>query len=93
MRWTGYTDRSVVPFAAAPPVFDRGGPVKATEEERDRMFKTPSLLFVGGTPPYFHDGTAATLEEVIEKNKDRMGKTSHLSAEDRAALAAFMRTL
>jgi cytochrome c peroxidase/DNA-binding beta-propeller fold protein YncE len=90
---TGYTDRSVVPFAAPPPVFDKAGPVKSFEEEKDRMFKTPSLLFVGGTPPYFHDGTAATLEEVIEKNRDRMGKTMHLSAEDRAALAAFLKTL
>lgn len=90
---TGYTDRSVVPFAAPPPVFDKNGPVKSFEDETDRMFKTPSLLFVGGTPPYFHDGTAATLEEVIEKNKDRMGKTSHLSAEDKAALVAFLRTL
>ena len=90
---TGYTDRSVVPFAAPPPTFDKSGPVKPDDEEADRMFKTPSLLFVGGTPPYFHDGSAATLEEVIEKNRDRMGKTSHLSAEDRAALAAFLRTL
>jgi cytochrome c peroxidase len=57
------------------------------------MFKTPSLLFVGGTPPYFHDGSAATLEEVLEKNRDRMGKTSHLSPDDRAALVAFLRTL
>lgn len=90
---TGYTDRGVVPFAAPPPVFERSGPVKSFEDERDRMFKTPSLLFVGGTPPYFHDGTAATLEEVIEQNRDRMGKTDHLSPEDRAALAAFLRTL
>lgn len=90
---TGYTDRSVVPFAAPPPAFDRSGPVTTAAEEKDRMFKTPSLLFVGGTPPYFHDGTAATLEEVIEQNRDRMGKTSHLSPDDRGALAAFLKTL
>ncbi|MBK8254819.1 MAG: hypothetical protein IPK82_19435 [Polyangiaceae bacterium] len=90
---TDYTDRSVVPFAAPPPLFDASGPVVFFSDEKDRMFKTPSLLFVGGTAPYFHDGTAATLEEVIEKNRDRMGKTSHLSAEDKAALVAFLKTL
>ncbi|MEZ4295540.1 MAG: hypothetical protein R3B70_11240 [Polyangiaceae bacterium] len=90
---TGYTDRSVVPFAESPLVFEKSGPVKRYEPEKDRMFKTPSLLFVGGTAPYFHDGTAATLEELIDKNRDRMGKTSHLSADDKKALAAFLRTL
>jgi cytochrome c peroxidase len=91
---TGYTDRGVVPFAAPPPVFTKAGPAKGPfVEDVDRMFKTPSLLFVGGTPPYFHDGSAATLEEAIEKNHDRMGKTSHLSPDERAALAAFLRTL
>lgn len=90
---TDYTDRSVVPFAAPPPMFDVSGPVVLFADEKDRMFKTPSLLSVGGTAPYFHDGTAATLEEVIEKNRDRMGKTSHLSAEDKAALVAFLKTL
>jgi len=63
------------------------------EEEKDLQFKTPSLRFVAGTPPYFHDGHASTLEEVIEKNNDRMGHTNQLSKEDRAALVAFLRTL
>jgi cytochrome c peroxidase len=91
---TGYTDRSVVPFAAPKPAYTKAGPVPTGfRDESDRGFKTPSLLFVGGTPPYFHDGSAATLEDVIEKNHDRMGKTSHLSAADRAALVAFLRTL
>lgn len=89
-----FTDRSVVPFAAPPRVFEKGGPRPLPyDEEPDRMFKTPSLLFLGGTPPYYHDGSAATLEEAIEKNKDRMGKTSHLSPEDRAALVAYLKTL
>ncbi|HZH17234.1 MAG TPA: hypothetical protein VE057_22965 [Archangium sp.] len=30
------------------------------------LFKTPSLRDVTRTAPYFHDGSAATLEEVIE---------------------------
>jgi cytochrome c peroxidase len=48
---------------------------------------------VGGTAPYFHDGSALSLEELIEKNGRRMGHTEQLSKEDRAALVAFLRTL
>ena len=62
-------------------------------DEDDRLFKTPSLLYVGGTPPYYHDGHAATLEELVEKNHDRMGHTDHLKPAERAALVAFLRTL
>jgi cytochrome c peroxidase len=83
---TGYTDRGVVRLGEAPsrPGFD---------EEDDALFKTPSLLYVGGTPPYYHDGHAATLEELVEKNHDRMGHTDHLKRAERAALVAFLRTL
>ena len=56
-------------------------------------FKTPSLKHLVGHPPYFHDGSAASIEELIERNADRMGKTAHLSSEERAALIAFLKTL
>jgi len=56
-------------------------------------FKTPSLLYLAGTAPYYHDGSSATLEELIERNGKRMGHTDHLSKEDRAALVAFLKTL
>jgi hypothetical protein len=56
-------------------------------------FKTPSLRFVGGTAPYAHDGRFATLTALIEGNNDEMGRTSHLSAPDKAALVAFLETL
>jgi DNA-binding beta-propeller fold protein YncE len=56
-------------------------------------FKTPSLLFVGGTAPYFHDGSAGTLEELVERNGNRMGNTGHLPRADRAALVAFLKIL
>ena len=59
------------------------------------QYATPHdrLYFIAGTPPYFHDGRVSTLEALIEQNADRMGRTSHLSPEDRAALVAFLRTL
>jgi DNA-binding beta-propeller fold protein YncE len=56
-------------------------------------FKIPSLFYVGETAPYFHDGTVATLEELIEMNLDHMGMTTHLEAGERADLAAFLRTI
>jgi DNA-binding beta-propeller fold protein YncE/mono/diheme cytochrome c family protein len=84
---TEYTDRVAYPFSprvAAPSGF---------EEEKDGNYKTPSLAYVGGTAPYFHDGRASSLEVLIEQNGDRMGHTSQLSPADRAALVAFLRTL
>jgi cytochrome c peroxidase len=57
------------------------------------VYRTPSLRFVGGTPPYLHDGGAATLEALLDANHDRMGMTSQLAADERAALLAFLRTL
>jgi cytochrome c peroxidase len=56
-------------------------------------FRTPPLLFIGATAPYFHDGRYATLEDLLADNLDRMGQTTHLSPEDLASLAAFLRTL
>jgi DNA-binding beta-propeller fold protein YncE len=83
---TGYTDRAAYALGQrlSPPDFD---------VDPIREIKTPSLLSVGGRAPYFHDGSAASLEELFERNADRMGHTSQLSKQDRAALVAFLRTL
>ena len=81
-----YTDRAVYPLpkAARRPDFD---------ELPSGELRVPSLLYLDGRAPYLHDGSAATLEELLAKNNDRMGKTNQLSREDREALAAFLRTL
>lgn len=83
---TAFTDRSSLPLRGfkALPLFD---------EDPNRAYKVPSLLFVGGSPPYYHDGSAGTLEELIDKNYDRMGRTTHLTAEERGALVAYLKTL
>lgn len=73
--------------------FDKIRPPPGFEEEEDGKFKTPSLLFVAGTPPYYHDGHVATLEALILGNNDRMGKTNQLSAADKKALIAYLKTL
>jgi cytochrome c peroxidase len=66
--------------------------LRAVEPKAEpQPFDTPSLRPVGLTPPYFHDGRAATLEEVLAHRG--MGETGHLSAEDRRALVAYLRSL
>jgi cytochrome c peroxidase len=45
---------------------DDAGRMDATKEEKDKgLFKTPSLRNVALTAPYFHDGSAKTLDEAI----------------------------
>lgn len=81
-----YTDRVSYPMARVP--------VRAGfDDESVHEYKTPSLRFVGGRAPYFHDGRAKSLEWVIDNNDDRMGHTNQLSGADREALVAFLRTL
>ncbi|MBK8259487.1 MAG: hypothetical protein IPK82_43375 [Polyangiaceae bacterium] len=83
---TDFTDRTAYPLKQV-------GQVSGFDDEPKLEFKTPSLRFVVGRAPYFHDGRASSLEKLVELNGDRMGKTSHLSAEDREALVAYLRTL
>jgi DNA-binding beta-propeller fold protein YncE len=54
---------------------------------------TPSLQFVRGTAPYFHDGRYKTLEALLADPGSIMGQSALLPASDRAALAAYLRTL
>src|SRR3569832_134854 len=63
------------------------------DDDPKREYYVPSLIHVGGTPPYYHAGSATTLEALVDQIKDRMGRTSHLSADERAALVAYLRTL
>jgi DNA-binding beta-propeller fold protein YncE len=81
-----YTDRNNAPLKTwkAPAGF---------ADDPNPGFKTPSLLYVGGSPPYLHDGRFETLESLIELNQDHMGKTAQLSPDERKALIAFLRTL
>ena len=83
---TEFTDRTGTALRALP--------VRAGfDAEAAKTFKTPSLWFVGGTAPYFHDGSARTLEDLLRTNGDRMGDTRHLTPEEQAALAAYLKIL
>ena len=61
--------------------------------EASLAFDTPSLEFIGGTAPYFHDGRFASLMDLLDAHDDRMGKTLHLDADQKLALAAYLETL
>jgi cytochrome c peroxidase len=65
-------------------------------------FKTPSLRNVARTPPYMHDGTMATLEEVLDHfasgglphpNRSPLLQTFVLDAQEKADLVAFLNAL
>lgn len=56
-------------------------------------FDTPSLRAVALSPPYSHDGSAKSLDVLLADRHDRMGKLSALSASQRRALLAYLRTL
>jgi hypothetical protein len=56
-------------------------------------FDTPSLRYVGLTPPYFHDGRYATLDDWLSSNDDHMGQTRGLDARQRALLLSYLRSL
>ena len=69
----------------------------------DFKFKTPTLRGVALTAPYFHDGSAKTLEDVVEfysrggasedPQLDPKMKKLNLSEEDKKNLVAFLKAL
>ena len=84
------------------------GRMEVTKLEADRAkFKVPTLRNVALTAPYMHDGRFATLEEVVEHYNGSLHRSPNLdpnlakhpvsglglSAEDKAAIVAFLKTL
>jgi CxxC motif-containing protein (DUF1111 family) len=57
------------------------------------MFDTPTLRGIADSAPYLHDGSAATLRDVLEKTKGKMGDISSLSSDDLDALVEYLRSL
>lgn len=62
------------------------------EGERHQFLDTPSLLGLGMTDPYLHDGRAATLQQVFQvwNTEDQHGITSHLNPEELDDLVTFL---
>lgn len=69
------------------------GRFNVTGLDKDRnVFKVPGLRNVAVTPPYFHDASAASLEEaVVVMGRYQLGR--ELSGEDVKAIVAFLQTL
>lgn len=63
------------------------------EADGATRFDTPSLAFVSGSAPYFHDGRYATLAEMLGSKSHAMGRAASLDAGDREALVAYLSTL
>ena len=84
-------------------VYADSGRQRATKIEADRaMFKVPTLRNIALTAPYMHDGSIATLEEVImhyesggksHVNKSEKIKPFKLSKRERKDLIHFLETL
>jgi cytochrome c peroxidase len=79
------------------------GRFAVSELDRDRgAFKTPTLRDLTRTAPYMHDGSMATLEEVVEfysaggrKNPhlDPLIQPRNLTPDEKLSLVAFLRSL
>jgi len=69
------------------------GRFKITGRETDRhVFKVPSLRNVALTAPYFHDGTATTLEQAVEVMfLHQLGRSA--PQEDKRLIVQFLRSL
>jgi cytochrome c peroxidase len=73
-------------------LFQRHGIFRPLASAEPAVLRVPSLRNVAVTPPYFHDGSAATLEEAVRK----MGAAqlnSDLSAAQISSIVGFLQTL
>jgi YVTN family beta-propeller protein len=75
------------PYYTTPKTYDVG----FKDEAGQTRFNPPSLRGVSQTGPYFHDGRAATLEDVFGRYRHQL-KTD-LTGDEIAALVAYLRRL
>jgi cytochrome c peroxidase len=73
-------------------MFQRHGVFHPLASPKPEVLRVPSLRNVAVTPPYFHDGSAATLPEAVKKmgyaQLDRV-----LTEDETTAIVAFLNTL
>ena len=73
-------------------LFERQGAVDPTGVSSHDVFRVPSLRNVATTPPYFHDGSAVTLDIAVRKMASaQLGRS--LSGTEVTSITAFLRTL
>lgn len=73
-------------------LFQRLGVFHSKTQSPSRLMRVPSLRNVATTPPYFHDGSAATLEEAVRRMASaQLDRT--LTDQQIASLVSFLKTL
>jgi cytochrome c peroxidase len=73
-------------------LFQRQGIFRPLASAKPETVRVPSLRNVATTPPYFHDGSAATLAEAVRKmGAGQLDQT--LTDQQVEAIVAFLRTL
>ncbi|HLP76843.1 MAG TPA: c-type cytochrome, partial [Candidatus Paceibacterota bacterium] len=65
------------------------------DKPEERAFVTPRLVELWRTAPYLHDGSAATLMDVLTtgNKNDQHGRTAHLNREQLEDLVEYLRSL
>lgn len=80
-------------FDTARPEYSDNGKFNVSKSENDRyFFKVPSLRNVELTYPYFHDGSAKTLEAAVRIMSEYQGK-KQMTEDELKKVTAFLRTL
>jgi cytochrome c peroxidase len=81
------------PFAHRPVTDADLGRFALTGKAEDRfVFRVPSLRNVANTAPYFHDGSAATLEQAVEEMaRSQLGRV--IASQEIGLIVRFLRTL
>ena len=81
-----YTDHKLHDVGTGDPTLERNS------HNRGTSFDTPALIGLWLTAPYFHDGSAATLEQVLQTETVH-NVLGNIQAKELTALIAFMRGL
>jgi hypothetical protein len=81
-----YTDHDIHDVGTGDPSLEKNSHGRGTS------FDTPSLIGLWLTAPYFHDGSAATLEQALQTGTVHNVR-DRIRAEELTALIAFMRSL
>ncbi|MCA9107808.1 MAG: c-type cytochrome [Planctomycetales bacterium] len=83
----GCSDCHAGELLTSPGTFDVG----LVDQQGNHLFNPPSLRGLSQRSPYFHDGSAATLEVLLDESRHQLQEP--LSEQERADLLAYLRSL
>jgi cytochrome c peroxidase len=73
-------------------LFQRHGIFRPLASPKPEILRVPSLRNVATTPPYFHDGSAPTLDDAV-RNMGAAQLNATLTDQQVKAIVAFLKTL